>query len=282
MTRLDRSFLYVPGDRPDRVTKAFASAADAVIIDLEDAVKPANKALARDTVCEAAAHRSGAGELWVRINSGAEGVLDLRALGGCLASSRSEGSDAIDGLVLAKCDSVDWLDTVADTVRADVAFAPLIETARGVRALDAIVGHPRVSRCHLGEVDLLADLGGRLPGGAALLDAARVALVMASAAAGLDPPVGGVHLEIDDLAALSGSSVALADLGFGGRAVVHPSHCAPVNRAFSPSASEVAWAVDVLARLHDSSSGAVRAADGSMLDEAVARRARRIVATPEE
>jgi citrate lyase subunit beta / citryl-CoA lyase len=279
MTRPARSFLYVPGDRPDRVTKAFASTADAVIIDLEDAVKPENKSLARDTVRAVAAQRTGLSELWVRINSGAEGVLDLRALRGCFGTRGSVGADAIDGVVLAKCDSVDWLDTVAEVVRADVVLAPLIETARGVRALDSIVGHPRVSRCHLGEVDLLAELGGRLPGGSSLVEAARVELVMASAAAAIEPPVGGVHLAIDDLAALTDSSGTLADLGFGGRAVIHPTHCTPVNRAFSPSASEIAWAADVLARLAGSSSGAVRAADGSMLDEAIARRARRIVAT---
>ena len=156
-------------------------------------------------------------------------------------------------------------------------LSPLVETAVALRRLDSILGHPRVKRAHLGEVDLLADLGGRLPGGQALLNAAGIDLVVASAAAGLEPPVGGVHLQINDLDALIATSVAMADLGFGGRAVVHPSHCAIVNATFSPTADDLAWAADVLARWSASTAGALLAADGSMIDEAVLRRARRLI-----
>lgn len=267
---LARSFLYVPGDRPDRLLKAFASAADAVIVDLEDAVKHGSKPAARETVREIAAGRPGSAELWVRINSGDEGLVDLQAL---------DGMTHIDGIVLAKCESTAWLDRVVDVVRHDVALSPLIETARALRDLDQVAAHPRVSRCHLGEVDLMADLGGRLPAGRGLLDAARVSLVVASAAAGIDPPVGGVHLELDDLDGLGASSATLADLGFGGRAIVHPSHCPAVNRSFTPSDAELAWAADVLARWSSTAAGALRAPDGSMIDEAVVRQARRLTGT---
>jgi citrate lyase subunit beta / citryl-CoA lyase len=263
-----RSFLYVPGDRPDRVAKAFASAADAVIVDLEDSVRPDSKVAARDVLRSVAAHRPGAAELWVRINAGAEGVVDLDLL---------SATDGIDGVVVAKCETTDWLDRVASAVSVGTAIAALIESARGMHDVAALAGHVAVSRCHLGEVDLLADLGGRLPGGHSLIDAARVALVVASAAAAIDPPVGGVHLEIDDLVALTSSSTTMADLGFGGRAVVHPSHVAAVNEAFAPSAADIAWATDVLARWAGGGAGALRGADGSMIDEAVVRRARRLV-----
>jgi citrate lyase subunit beta/citryl-CoA lyase len=161
-----------------------------------------------------------------------------------------------------------------------VAIAPLVESAIALRALDAITSHPRVVQCQLGEVDLLADLGGRLPGGHALIDHARVQLVIGSAAAGIAPPIGGVHLAIDDLDALAQSSTTLADLGFAGRAIVHPKHADVVNAAFGPSATsdaEMAWATDVLARWAATTSGAVRAADGSMIDEAVVKRARRLL-----
>lgn len=285
-----RSLLYVPGDRADRVAKAFASAGDAVIVDLEDSVKPDRKVLARnmfarEVLARGAGVRRGATELWVRINSGDEGIADLDAL----AEVGPDGATAfghIDGIVVAKSESAGWLDHIAGVVaaartdqhRADVTLAPLIESARGLRSVDAIAAHPAVSRLHLGEVDLAADLGVRLPGGQSVLDAARVALVVASAAAGLVGPVGGVHLQIDDLDALATTSRALADCGFGGRAVIHPSHCTGANEAFAPSDADREWATDVIARLAAATGGAVRAADGSMLDEAVARRARTILA----
>ena len=270
MTRL-RSFLYVPGDRPDRVAKAMASAADAVIVDLEDAVKPASKPAARDALRSLPTRT--AGQRWVRINAGADGRADLAALADL---ERGELGAGIDGVVVAKCETVDWLDEVAAAVGDRVAIAPLVESALALRRLDAICAHDRTVQCQLGEVDLLADLGGRPPGGHALVDRARLDLVVASAAAGIAAPIGGVHLAIDDLEALRSSSEALADIGFAGRAVVHPTHCAVVNEAFSPTAAELAWAEDVLARWATASTGAVRAADGSMIDEAVVRRARRL------
>ena len=295
-----RSLLYVPGDRADRVAKAFASAGDAVIVDLEDSVKPDRKVLARhlfarNVLARGAGVRSGVAELWVRINSGDEGIADLDAL----AEVGPDGASAfshIDGIVVAKSESAGWLDHIAGLVaaartnqrrtsqhrrdqhRAHVTLAPLIESARGLRSVDAIAAHPAVSRLHLGEVDLAADLGVRLPGGQSVLDAARVALVVASASAGLVGPVGGVHLQIDDFDALATTSLALADCGFGGRAVIHPSHCTGVNEAFAPSDADRAWAADIVTRLDTATGGAVRAADGSMLDEAVARRARTILA----
>jgi citrate lyase subunit beta/citryl-CoA lyase len=269
MTRL-RSFLYVPGDRPDRVAKAMASAADAVIVDLEDAVKPASKPAAREALRALPTRITG--QRWVRINAGADGRADLAAL------ADLEGGAGIDGVVVAKCETVDWLDEVAAAVGDRVAIAPLVESALALRRLDAICAHQRTVQCQLGEIDLLADLGGRPPGGHALVDRARLDLVVASAAAGIAAPIGGVHLAIDDLEALRTSSEMLADIGFAGRAVVHPTHCAVVNEAFSPTAAELAWAEDVLARWAAASTGAVRAAGGSMIDEAVVRRARRLTA----
>lgn len=264
---MTRSWLYVPGDRPDRITKAFATDADAVIIDLEDAVKPASKADARAHALAAIAapHRP---QRWVRLNSGDDGHHDLHAL--ATAPQRP------DGVVLAKCESAAWIAEVASALPG-VSIAPLVETAVALRDLPAIVGAPGVSLCHLGEVDLLADLGARPPGGQPLIDHARMLLVIASAAAAIGAPIGGVHLQVDDLGALALTSTALADLGFGGRAVIHPSHCTPVNLAFSPTAADVEWAEGVLAALAGAE-GAVRGPDGTMLDEAVARRARRIVA----
>ncbi|MDO8364968.1 MAG: aldolase/citrate lyase family protein [Actinomycetota bacterium] len=283
-----RSWLYVPGDRPDRIAKALASGADVVIIDLEDAVKPAAKPEARLNAVAVLAGAGGLGaQRWVRINSGDEGRHDLAALaagagaGAGGAGAGAAGGGALpDGVLLAKCERLDWIAAVAAALPG-VPIAALVETAVALRDIEKIAGAPGVVCCHLGEVDLLADVGGRLPGGQVLLDHARVAVVVASAAACIAAPIGGVHLQIDDLAALHTTSLALAEMGFGGRALIHPSHCAGTNEAFSPTAAEVAWAHDVLARL-GAGHGAVRGAEGEMIDEAVARRARRVLAAAAE
>jgi citrate lyase beta subunit len=124
---------------------------------------------------------------------------------------------------------------------------------------------------------MIADLGGHPPGADALVQHARIAVVVASAAQGMAAPVGGVHVAIDDLDSLQTSGSLLRQLGFGGRALIHPTHCEITNDAFTPTDAEIAWAHQVLARAEASAGGALRAADGSMVDQAVLRRARGIV-----
>lgn len=258
-----RSYLYVPGDRPERVVKALASGADAVIVDLEDAVAVAAKPAARQGLAQLP--DTAACEVWVRINSGAQCAQDLAAI----------PFDRVHGIVVAKCDSSAWVGHVSSRVPPAVRVAPLIESAAAVAALADICGHPRTFACHLGETDLLADLGGTPEGGEPLLQPARIAAVYASAAARITGPVGGVHLAITDLASLRESSLMLRGLGFSGRAVIHPRHVDAVNEAFTPTDGELTWAADVLAKLDVN--GVSRGSDDHMVDEAVARRARRLL-----
>lgn len=265
----NRSFLYVPGDRPDRVAKAMASSADAVIVDLEDAVKPDRKDDARAVVRACAARTTG--EVWVRVGSGDDLPRDLAAVAVPAAAG------LVHGVVVAKCETTAVLDQVVAALGEHVAVAALVESARAVRRLDDLVAHPAVVQCHLGEVDLLAELGAHGDGGEELLRHVRAELVVASVAAGRLAPIGGVHLAIDDLDALERTSRRLAETGFAGRAVIHPSHCDPVHAAFGPGPAEVAWARDVLDRWDAATDGAIRAADGTMIDEAVVVRARRVL-----
>lgn len=272
MPQLARSYLYVPGDRPDRVVKALSSSADAVIVDLEDAVTFDRKDTARSVISDLdATVATSVAQVWVRIGAGHEGRRDLQAVASC---------ESVHGLVLAKCDSPAWIDEVAAVVGPQVLLSPLIESAVALGDVHAIAQHPRTHRLQLGEVDMVADLGGHPPGADVLVQHARVAVVVASAAAGIAAPVGGVHLAIDDLDSLQTSSLLLRQMGFGARALIHPKHCDIANVAFAPSADEVAWAEDTLARAGASTGGALRAADDSMIDEAVLRRARAIVAVP--
>lgn len=258
---MPRSWLYVPGDRPERIAKALASEADAVIIDLEDGVAPANKAAARLHVATfAGSHR----RVWARINPGREGLADIAALAATPPA----------GLVLAKCETTQWIDQVVDRLPQHVSIAALVESAAAVATVGELCRHPRLLCCHLGEIDLLAQLGGRPSHADQLLAPARTALVYSSAAAGLEAPVAGVHVAIDDLDGLAESSRDLSAIGFGGRAVIHPTHCPPVNAAFSPTDDDIAWARSVLDL---TGSGARRDSDGTMVDEAVLRRARRLI-----
>ncbi len=256
------------------MSKAFASEADAVLIDLEDAVATSAKQLARDNVCRLLETSGAETSLpWVRINAGDVGRADLVALG--------IHSAHIAGLVLAKCDTVAWLDEVAAAVDDTVCLSPLIESAAAVRRIDALCAHPRVQQCHLGEIDLVADLGGRSAGAAVLVAHARFELVYASAASGILPPIGGVHPDIRDLDGLAETSGFLAELGFNGRPALHPAQIAVINAAFTPTADEVEAATRVVGRYDAATSagiGAVADDDGSMLDEAVVRSARRVLA----
>jgi len=271
--RMNRSYLYVPGDRPERFAKAVASGADAVLIDLEDAVAPAARAPARAGLAQSVGGlQLGRVELWVRINAWPEADADLAAL--------EPLAPMLAGVVLAKCESAAWLDEAAAQLPAAIGLAPLVESARALRRLDQLSEHPRVVQCHLGELDLVADLAASGRGAAALVDHARSELVVASASAGLLGPIGGVEPAIGDMPRLEQGCEVLAELGFGGRAAIHPSQVEAINRSFSPSPT----AVDAAARLVaaydaalDGGRGVVVGEDGKMIDEAVVRRARALL-----
>jgi citrate lyase subunit beta/citryl-CoA lyase len=269
-----RSFLYVPGDRADRVAKAFNAGADAVLIDLEDSVALSAKEAARHVAVNSLRSRSGEGPaLWIRINSGEIGRADAAALA-------TEAAD-LGGLVLAKCDGLDWLDEISSTIPPSVHLSPLIESALGLRRLDAICAHPRVSQCHLGEIDLLAELGAHGDAGSQLLGHAHAELLYASAAASILPPIGGVYPDVRDLEGLIADSARLAQLGFAGRPAIHPSQVPVINAAFRPSADELAAAAALVASYDEAltrGQGAVTDEQGRMVDEAVVRRARQLLA----
>jgi citrate lyase subunit beta / citryl-CoA lyase len=268
-----RSFLYVPGDRPDRVSKALQAGADAVLIDIEDAVALSAKDVARQAAVDTLRARTGGGsQVWVRINSGELGRLDAAAL--------ASAGRHLGGVVLAKCDR-DWLDEIAAVIPPSVALSPLIESALGLRELDALCAHPRVAQCHLGEIDLLADVGAHPDAGPQLLGHARAELLFASAAAGILPPIGGVYTAVRDLDGLAADSARLTELGFGGRPALHPAQIPVINTAFRPSAHELAKAAALVASYDEAlgrGRGVVADEEGKMVDEAVVRRARRLLA----
>lgn len=269
-----RSFLYVPGDRADRVSKALQTGADAVLIDLEDAVALSVKETARHVAVDTLRSRSGGGPaVWVRMNAGELGRVDAAALA-------SEAAH-LGGVVLAKCDDLDWLDEISSAIPSSVPLSPLIESALGLRRLDALCAHPRVTQCHLGEIDLLADLGAHGEAGLQLLGYARAELLYASAAARIFPPIGGVDADFRDLEGFAAHSTHLAQLGFAGRPAIHPSQVPVINAVFRPSDDELEKAAALVASYDEALTrgrGAVTDEQGRMVDEAVVRRARQLIA----
>ena len=269
-----RSYLYVPGDRPDMLAKSTGRGADALVVDLEDAVAPSRKDAARATVAEWLASVPAGPEIWVRVNSESERLrVDLDAV---------TESPSLRGIVLPKATAASVASL--DGMPRHLAVIPLIETASGLVEVADVAAAPRVARIGLGEADLIAALGMRpSPDGREMLPL-RMQVVVASAAAGLEPPIGPVETDLSDPDALAESTAALERMGFGARTAVHPSQIPVINQVFTPDPAQVERARRLLARAaHASEGGAVVFVDddGRMIDEAVLRSARRIVTRAE-
>lgn len=259
-----RTLLFVPADRPERVAKALASGADAVIVDLEDAVRPERKEEAR---AQLAALLAGAGEARriVRVNDPATeaGRLDLEA-------AAAAGAEAA---MVPKASRA----TVATATAAGVPVVALVESAAGLREAGDVAATDGVIALALGNVDLGAELGLRpLPNGEELLHA-RSSLVLAVAASGL-PALDGVFLDPADADGLRAEAERARALGFHGKLCIHPSQLEPVRRAFAPSAEELERARRALAAYADGAEPGAIVLDGRMVDEAVLRDARRLLA----
>jgi citrate lyase subunit beta/citryl-CoA lyase len=265
---LPLTWLYVPGDRPDRVPKALASGADVVIVDLEDAVSADHKATARDVAHRVLATSDGPAGAQVRVNAvGTRWFGEDAAMVSGLASSV--------GVRLPKCEEPDVVAAAAEAM-GDRAVHLLVESARGLEAAyDLARAHPHIAGIGLGEADLRADLGVTTESGLAW---ARSRIVSAAAAAGLESPAMSVYTDVRDLDGLRASCLIGRDLGLVGRATIHPAQLPVVRSVFSPTPEEVSRAVEVLeaaASATAQGAGALALADGRFVDEAVVRQARR-------
>jgi citrate lyase subunit beta/citryl-CoA lyase len=268
-----RSFLFVPGDRPERYVKALASGADAIIIDLEDAVSMSAKVLARtalgDTLPTLNVHERA--RILVRINpQGTPWHDDDLALVGSL------GQFGVAGVVVPKAQSA---ESVADVASAcpGLGLLPLLETAEGFHAIDAVAHAPQVVRLGLGHIDLQADLEMCCAVDEQELAPARWAIVVASRRANLAPPVDGVTTSVSDPALLQAATERSRRFGFSAKLCIHPSQVAIVHTALTPAAREVDWAQRVVLAMEKSDGGAV-SVDGKMVDPPVLALARQILA----
>lgn len=264
-----RSFLFVPANRPERYAKALASGADAVIIDLEDAVAPTERDAARALLRAAWAHIAVADRARVLVRINADGspwhAGDL-ALVGVLAR------DGLGGVVLPKAECANALAAIAAACPG-VATVPLVESAEGVAALDVMARAPQVLRLALGHIDLQVDLGMACGPDQAELAPLRWAMVLASRRAGLVAPVDGVSTATGDPETLAHDTTRSRRYGFGAKLCIHPAQIAGVHAAFAPSAAERTWAQQVLAAA-EAAAGGVCVVDGRMVDAPVIAMAR--------
>ena len=259
-----RSYLFVPADRPERYAKALASGADAVIVDLEDAVAASAKDAARAAL---AAWLDGGGSgIAVRINDAASAAFD--------DDLRLVARAGVAAVVVPKAERVDDLARVR-AAAPSAALLPLIETAAGIARAREIASAPGVARLAFGSIDLQLDLG--IEGDGDELLVFRSELVLASRLAALAAPVDGVSTAIDDAAALDADTRRARRLGFGAKLCIHPRQIAPVHAAFAPSAAEIAWAERVVAATAQAPGAAV-AVDGRMVDRPVLLRAEVLLA----
>jgi (S)-citramalyl-CoA lyase len=269
-TRRARSWLFAPGTRPDRFAKAAEIGADVLIIDLEDAVAPDDKPGARKTALDfVSQHKETATAVAIRINGldTRVGIADVDAL---LASDA-----APDYLVLPKTESaghLQILDRLLTTAKRPTHLVGLIESNRGLAAVEAIAGAtPRLAALMLGAADMAADLGAATAW--APLAYVRSRLVLACALAGvgsIDSPFFDVH----DAKGLASEAADAVAFGFPAKAAIHPGQVGAINDAFTPTPEAIKHAEAVLA----ANTKGVGVVDGQMIDEAVARKARRVLA----
>ncbi len=261
----DRSFLFVPGNRPERFDKACAAGADGTLIDLEDAVAPPDKAEAR------AAIRTWLGPsraVYLRINGA-----DTDWFQEDLALLARPG---VKGVVLPKAEHSAPITEIHAAAHG-VPVVALIESALGLRNVESIAA-AGVARFAFGSIDFQLDLG--ITGEREELLFARSSLVLVSRLAGLPPPIDGVTVALDEPAQLADDIAYARRLGFGGKLCIHPRQVAAVNAGFLPPAADVEWAKRVLDAADQAAGNAVRL-DGKMIDKPVIDRARAILQSAE-
>jgi citrate lyase subunit beta/citryl-CoA lyase len=258
-----RSFLFVPADRPERIAKAWASGADAVIVDLEDAIAPAAKDAARAALASAL---TPARPIVVRINAATSPWFaeDLRLCGmpgvGAVMLPKAEDASALRDLLAA----------IADTT----VILPLVETARGLWNALELAHVQRVQRLAFGPLDFQLDLG--ISSEEDELAIFRAQLVLASRVAEVLSPIDGPTTAIHDVERVRSDTLRARRTGFGAKLGIHPQQIGVINAAFDPGAEEAAWAQRIMAAAQEAQGGAF-AMDGKMVDQPVLARAQRIL-----
>jgi citrate lyase subunit beta/citryl-CoA lyase len=280
-----RTALFVPGNRPDRVDKAVITNADAVIIDLEDAValteKEASRSEVRDKILEHAERK-----IIVRVNS-----LDSPFFQGDLAEVITGN---LAGLMIPKVESADHVREINEHLlkvekekgmaQGAVSIIPLIESAGAVQNIFRIVTvrtePSRIYCVAFGAADYTLDMGIEITREGSELSYPRARIAVASRAARIEPPLDTPFmLDLKDMEALKVDAGRAKQLGFQGKLCIHPNQIEPCNAVFSPAEEEILYATRVVRVFEEAEreGSAAMQLDGRFIDYAVVERARRIL-----
>jgi citrate lyase subunit beta/citryl-CoA lyase len=276
-----RSFLFVPGNHPRRIEKALESEADAVVLDLEDAVAETEKTTARLAVSAALLQPRYCAK-YVRLN----GCDTDRCYGDLISIVRP----GLDGIVVPKIESaqhlrtLDWLliqlEREQGMATGGIDLMPLIETTRSIMALEEIcAATPRVQRVAFGAADYAFDLNLMSSNDENELHFARARIAHCSRAAGLDAPIDGIVIQFRDGELFLASAQRARQLGFQGKLCIHPGQIVLVNQIFTPSSEEVAHARKVVAAFDaaEAQGSASIQVDGVFVDYPIAQKARKLI-----
>jgi citrate lyase subunit beta / citryl-CoA lyase len=258
---MDRSYLFAPGHNTKLLGKVFEAGADAVILDLEDAVPPEHKAEARRLVAETLRSNPA----WVRVNAARteECAADLDAV-----------AEHAFGIRIPKTESAEDVQWVVDRAPGKPILCA-IETARSVLAAQEIAQMPSVRALAVGGVDLRNDLN--IGDGELETVYVRSHIVVVSRAAGLEPPIDSVYPQLDNEEGLRREAQFARRLGFFGKSAIHPRQIPVLHEVFTPSEEELEWARRVISAFEESGGAAVQLPDGEFVDLPVEQRARRLL-----
>lgn len=263
MSKTWRSYLFVPANRVERFEKALQTEADAVIIDLEDAVPVELKTSARGSLIQWL-NDHPQHTVMVRINAQQTPWFkdDIQ-----LARFNN-----VSAIVLPKTERPNDLLPIQDV--ADLDIYPLIETAQGFANIRAIAQSPQVKALMFGSIDFQLDLD--MQAGYPELLYFRNEIVLASRLAQIEAPIDGVTVDFQDLSQLQLETTQAKNLGFAGKLCIHPKQVAVVNQTFSPSEDEISWAKQVLHVVNQAQHQAV-SLDGKMIDLPIVLKAEKIL-----
>lgn len=285
-----RTLLFAPGNHPRKVEKVFGLEADAVILDLEDAVANSEKSATRAPVLTALQNNynnrsySGNNSLgYVRVNS-----MDTDF---CFADIQHMVAYGVDGIMLPKVESchqlyaADWMINALEKERGiepgSIDLLPIIESAIGLRDIhDICSSGTRVKRLAFGAADYTIDVGMDWSNDEFELEHARTTIAVASRAAGLEPPIDSVWVEIKDEAGYEASCRRARKLGYQGKMCIYPPQIKPGNLAFSPSPEQLTRAQEIIQAFEkaEREGSASIQLNGQFIDYPIVEKARRVMA----
>ncbi len=276
MERLRRSRIYLPGNRPRMIQKGPGLGADAVILDLEDSVSPEQKDAARTLVSQAIKRINfGRSEVMVRINPISHGgLIDLAAV-------LSAGPDAV---VVPKCESKADVETVENAIKEaklpkQISILPMIETAKGILgAYEVACASPLVDAITFGGEDFTQDIGATRTKAGKEIFWGRSMVIIAAKAARVQA-LDTVFSDLSDEEGLRRDTIEIKEMGFDGRAAIHPSQIEIIHECFTPTGKEMQHAVNVLfaADKARSKGSGVAVVKGKMIDKPIIERAEKII-----